>query len=248
MNNNCKFLWVNASPSFKQFHRRLLNSLAKVVEIEFWEYYQTPDESGSIDESVILLRAYLEYSNQPVHLIGHGIGGVIALSYARRYPAQIRSLTLLSVAAQPATTWHSYYYHRLRSSPYNRDRTLRSVASDLFPQTCVSHIHSLVDRLERDLLASPSSHSLFQSDFLSQGGVPMPLMVCGSREDPVITESGLYEWKSYLKSTDRMWLCPEGGHFFHHFHAEFIAYYIQQFWCQVEPALELEQSVHLEFG
>ena len=78
-----KFIWISASPSLKYFHRRLLNSLSKVVEIELWEYYQTLDESSSIDSAINLLHQYLAQTNCPVHLIGHGIGGIIALGYAR---------------------------------------------------------------------------------------------------------------------------------------------------------------------
>jgi pimeloyl-ACP methyl ester carboxylesterase len=243
-----KVLWVSASPSLKYFHRRLLNSLAKVAEIELWEYFQTLDEGSSIDSGINLLREHLSESSQPVHLIGHGIGGTIALGYARMYPAQVASLTLLSVAVQPAIDWHSYYYAQLHLMPSSRDCVLRSIASNLFPHTSASHIRDLVDRLNRDLVEAPSNHSLFRLDTLAIGSVTMPLMVCASQDDPVITASALYGWNNYLKSSDTIWRSSTGGHFFHHYHAELTSYQIQQFWGKLEPELALYQLAHAELN
>lgn len=243
-----KCLWVNASPSLKCFHRRLLNNLSKVIEVEFWEYYQTLDEGSSIGGGINLLREYLANSDQPVHLIGHGIGGAIALGYARIYPDQVASLTLLSVAVQPAINWHSYYYAQLHFMPSSRECILRSIASNLCPQTNASHIHDLVDRLERDLVEAPSNHSLFRLETLAVGSVKMPLMICGSQDDPVITSSALYGWNSYLKLSDTIWRSEAGGHFFHHSHAEVTSYQIQHFWQKLEPGLGLYQLAHAEFN
>ena len=151
-----KFLWVSASPSLKYFHRRLLNNLSKVVKLEFWEYYQTLDEGSSIEGAIDLLQEHLDNSECPVHLIGHGVGGTIALGYARIYPTKVASLTLLSVAVQPAINWHSYYYAQLQSLPLSRKCLLKSISGNLFPDACARHVCDLVDRLERDLIEAPS--------------------------------------------------------------------------------------------
>ena len=248
MNHQSKFIWISASPSLKQLHRRLLNNLSKIVEIEFWEYYQTLDEGSSIDGAVKLLREYLVHSDRPIHLIGHGIGGEIALGYARLYPSNIASLTLLSVAIQPAINWHSYYYARLHSSPFDREYILRSIAVNLFPDGCTSYIHGLVERLRRDLVEAPSNHSLFQLNIASEGGVEMPLLICGSQNDPVITESSLSDWRHYLKSSDSIWKSTEGGHFFHHFHPELVSNKIESFWQQLETGLGINQLISVELN
>lgn len=232
-----KFLWINASPSLKYFHRRLLNNLSKVVEIELWEYYQTPDEGSSIDSAIKLLHKYLATANCPVHLIGHGIGGIVALGYARKYSGQVASLTLLSVAVQPAIDWHSHYYTQLKSLPSSRECILRSIATSLFPDTCASHIHGLAERLDRDLVEAPSNHSLFRLDILAEGSVNMPLMICGSQDDPVVSSLALSSWHSYLKQEDKLWHSATGGHFFHHFHAELTSHQIQQFWRKLKPEM-----------
>jgi pimeloyl-ACP methyl ester carboxylesterase len=243
-----KFLWISASPSIKYFHRRLLHQLAKFVEIEFWEYYQTLDEASSIDSAIDLLSKYLADSDRPVHLIGHGIGGAIAFGYARKYPARVCSLTLLSVAVQPGINWHSYYYAQFRSLPFSRECILKSVASNLFPFTCADRIRNLVVRLERDLVEAPSNHSLFRIDILAEGGVKMPLMICGSQDDPVISSPALYGWTSHFKSTDKIWHSSIGGHFFHHFHPELVSCQIQDFWKKLEPELSSNRLTYVEFN
>ena len=243
-----KVLWVSASPSLKYFHRRLLNSLSKVVEIEFWEYYQTLDESSSIDGAIDLLQEYLSQSDVPVHLIGHGIGGVIALGYARKYPPKVTSLTLLSVAVQPGNNWHSYYYTQLQSFPCDRNYMLRSIAIDLFPGICSTHVRDLADRLERDLVEAPSNCSLFGIDTLPKCGVDMPVMVCASQDDPVITSPALYGWSHHFKNNDKIWRSATGGHFFHHFHSDLVSCQIQKFWQKLEPELVLHQLARAEFN
>ena len=248
MNHQSKFIWISSSPSLKQLHRRLLNELSKCVEIELWEYYQTLDEGSSIDTAVKLLREYIIQSDRPVHLIGHGVGGTIALEYSRKYPSQIASLVLLSVSVQPAINWQSYYYTQLRSLPSSRDCILRSIAVNLFPYSCASHVNGLIERLRQDLVESPSSHSLFQLNILAEGGVEMPLLVCGGQDDPVVPESALYGWIHYFKSSDTIWRSAEGGHFFHHFHSELVSDRIQCFWQQFEPELVPNRLKHMELN
>ncbi len=76
----------------------------------------------------------------------------------------------------------------------------------------------------------------------------MPLMICGSQDDPVISLTTLYGWNSYLKSSDKIWRSATGRHFFHHFRSELVGYEIQQFWQKLEPELVLQQIAHAEFN
>jgi pimeloyl-ACP methyl ester carboxylesterase len=248
MTDRSKFVWVSASPSLKYFNRRLLSHLSQVIKVECWEYSQTLDEGSSIEGAVKLLDEYISKSADAVHLIGHGVSGVIALVYARRYPSKVASLTLLSVAVRPGINWHSYYYDRLWSSPQQRDLILKSVSSDLFPDTSARHVCDLVDRLERDLVESPSSHSLFQSSILPSGGVEMPLMVCASQADPVIKLAASYGWTNYLKPGDKIWHSSTGGHFFQHMHSEVVSYHIQNFWQELEPEIAFHQLIKVELN
>ena len=230
MSNSFDVLWLNVSPSLKCFDQPLLRYLAGQVNIARWEYYQTLDEPSSLKKAVTLLSDYLKERDRPVHLIGHGMGGVLGLIYARRYPKRVQSLALLAVASQPAATWQAHYYVQRQLLPCSRQRILAQTVRSLFGSQLPYPAKDLVRALARDLEASPSPHSLFKLVNLLTGGVSMPLMVCGCKTDPVVDPISLAGWLPWLKQEDYLWECPEGRHFFHFFHPQQVAEQILDFW------------------
>jgi pimeloyl-ACP methyl ester carboxylesterase len=232
MKHDYQFLWINVSPALKIFHRNLFNYLAKDFKIGIWEYHQTVDESSTMSNAQDLLHEYISNSEQPVHLIGHGMSGTLALRYARSHPKNVASLSLLSVPVQPAIDWQSYYYYHLRSLPYARSCILRLMASSLFPEACPGCIQHVANRLDRDLLEAPSDHSLWKFDLLPQGGVEMPLFLAAA-EDDVIAKGILFtDWLEHLKQEDEICHHKTGGHFFHHWQTAAVGLQIQEFWQQ----------------
>jgi pimeloyl-ACP methyl ester carboxylesterase len=189
-------------------------------------------QEASVDKAVTLLYDFLKNNNRRVHLIGHGIGGIIALLFARKYPQFARSLTLLSVAAQPANTWHTHYYQQLKLLDISHKKLMTNIARDLFQDELPCCANKLIAILNKDLDTSPLMHSLFKVVSLPKGGVSIPLMVCGSQTqtDAVINYQALHDWKRYLKTEDIIWNCPQGGHFFHYFHPEEVGEKILTFW------------------
>jgi hypothetical protein len=250
MSKNPDVIWLNASPSLRWIDQPLLRHLVRCRPIAQWEYSQSLDEASSLDTSVELLHEYV--MSRPVgaedvvpriHLAGHGISGVVGLLYARRFPQHVRSLTLLSIAAQPAATWHTHYYVQRQLLPYSRARLLAQTVGSLFEATPPHLIGSFVKALERDLEESPNGHSLFRLTNLTKGGIAAPLLVGGSYTDPIASPETLCEWQSYLKPDDAMWMYPKGRHFFHYFHPQAVSDRIQAFWqaseqC-VDPTLSL---------
>jgi pimeloyl-ACP methyl ester carboxylesterase len=229
-----QFLWISTNPSLQCFHRHILNLLGREFSLKYWEYTQTPDEPGSLEVALSLLHEYIQTSDQPVHLIGHGLGGVLALSYARRYPDRVASLVLISVAVQPSVTWQTYYYHHLAQATCSRDFVLQVVASWLFRISSTRYIQHLADRLDRDLLEAPSNTSLLQKDQpLSQGSILQPLLVCGAADDPVLMGDIFTDWSHHLKPEDRLYHHHTGGHFFHHQYADEVGIKIINFWRQL---------------
>jgi pimeloyl-ACP methyl ester carboxylesterase len=232
---NPSVIWLNASPSLRWVDQPLLRHLVQYGPIAQWEYTQSLDEASSLDRSIELLHEYImsRQSDAEIptfHLAGHGISGVVGLLYARRFPQYVRSLSLLSVAAQPAATWHTHYYVQRHLLPYSRARLLAQTVSSLFEVTSVRSGHSLVKALERDLEASPNGHSLFHLKNLARGGINAPLLIGGSYTDPVASLETLFEWQSYLKPSDELWIHPKGRHFFHHSHPQAVSNRIQAFW------------------
>jgi pimeloyl-ACP methyl ester carboxylesterase len=237
MSKNPNIIWLNASPSLRWVDQPLLRHLVQSRPIAQWEYYQSLEEASSLDTAVELLHQYLMSrptdaadNRSGVHLAGHGISGVVGLLYARRFPQYVRSLTLLSVAAQPAATWHTHYYFQRQFLLYSRARLLAQNVCSLFGDIPNHLVRSFVQALERDLEESPNGHSLFRLSNLTKGGIAAPLLICGSDTDPVVSPETLSEWKSYLKPTDAMWTYSKGRHFFHYYHPQAVSDRIQAFW------------------
>jgi pimeloyl-ACP methyl ester carboxylesterase len=228
-------LWINVSPSLSPFDQPLLRHLSRRQPIAQWSYEQGPDESCSLEIPLTLLHDYLKRRSRPVHLLGHGLSGAIALLYARRHPARVRSLTLLAVAEQPAVTWQAHYYVQRYLLPCSAERLLARLAKSLFRRSaelCPGPIllRRLVQTLQQDLITAPLLHSACHIEPLPQGGVQVPLLLCGAQQDCVVHPEALNDWSRWLKPGDRSWLCPEGSHFFHYTQAEVVAKQVAGFW------------------
>jgi pimeloyl-ACP methyl ester carboxylesterase len=229
-----KVLWINVSPSLKRLDGELLRELSQTHQVTHWQYVQEHDEATSIATPIALLHEYIQSVDRPLHLVGHGISGIIALLYARQYPAKVRSLALLAVAAQPAINWHSHYYIQRQLMPCTQTQLLAQIAQSLLGNPLPYPPKSIVNALEKDLAFSPSPHSLYQVTTLPEGGISVPLMVCNAADDFVVTPPLARCWTEYFKPGDTLWQCPEGRHFFHYHHPELVSQHLSKFWRQVQ--------------
>jgi pimeloyl-ACP methyl ester carboxylesterase len=234
MSNSPDVLWLNTSPSLKDFDRLLLRHLAQHYLTAQWEYQQTLDEASCLEIALVLLHDYLKPFDRPIHLIGHGMSGVVGLLYARRYPERVRSLTLLSVGAHPAIDWQAHYYAQRQLLPCSRYILLAQMVASLFGPQTRSMTRYLVRRLEKDLDESLSLHTLFKHGSIPPDGVAVPLMVCASEDDTVVPPTEFAHWQNWLKPGDRYWQCPSGRHFFHYFHPRLVGNEILDFWQSLD--------------
>jgi pimeloyl-ACP methyl ester carboxylesterase len=229
-------LWLNVSASFQRFDQAFLKTLAHHIDISHWAYRQTPDEPSSLAIALDLLHDFMATQSGPLHLIGHGTGGLVGLLYARQCPERVRSLTLLSVGVNPMVDWQSRYYAQLEALPCSRQRVLAQMAYTLFGHQARPLVSGWVRLLEQDLAHSPSPHSFWKRHNSFPGQVPVPLMVCGSEDDAVVDPVQIQGWQPWLKPGDRLWQCPGGRHFFHAAHPDVVAQEVLKFW-QVPTAL-----------
>ncbi|MGD1803893.1 alpha/beta fold hydrolase [Dapis sp. BLCC M126] len=223
-------LWLNTSPSLQIFNQRLIRYLSRKVLIAEWDYLQTPDDPCVPDIAVTLLHDYLKSINKPIHLIGHSTSGLVGLMYARKYPERVKSLTLLSVGVHPTVDWQAHYYVHRHLLPCSREISLANMVKSLFGEQDRKITQNLVRILERDLDLSPSPHSLLKRQSMIPREVPVPLMVCGSHDDVIIDPNLIQGWQPFLKPEDRIWECPEGRYFFHHFSPLNVAKPLLEFW------------------
>lgn len=230
-------IWINVSQSLRMFDRSLISILSHKLLVTEWQYCQTQDEPTSLSKAMSLLHSYMEKREYPVHLLGHGTGGLLALLYASRYPEKVLSLTLLSVGVYPAVDWQAHYYVQSSLLPCPRHVILSQTVRSLFGNLSQESIIKYRRILEQDLDESLSPHSLYKRVSVPPIEVSVPLFVCGSRNDVVIDQKSLYGWQPYLKSGDRIWQCPSGGYFFHYFYPLEVSTQIVDFWkfAQVIP-------------
>ena len=236
-------LWLSVSPSLRCFDQRLLARLTKVATVRRWEYCQTVDEPCCIQSMVTALHEYVSdraaletsFGNIPsqIHLAGHGVSGIVALIYAQRFPDQIASLTLLSVAAKPAINWQAHYYALRQLLPCSREMILAQMTRLLFGQQPARFTKALSQLLAHDLDSNLTLHSLAHHTQVAAGQVAMPLLVCNGQIDAVVgalNDAHWQAWQRDRRSDFRLWHCPEGNHFFHFYHAKAVAETMSAHW------------------
>jgi pimeloyl-ACP methyl ester carboxylesterase len=233
-------LWLTTSPELKYFDKQLLSNLSRETSIAQWEYHQSPDEPNSLYVAVTLLHDYLKWHNRPVHLIGHSIGGLLGLLYARTHPERVKSLTLLSVGVNPGIDWHSHYYVQRKLLPCSRELILSQMVYTLFGYQSECTRKKLIKILEKDLDNSASPHSLYKHVSIPPIPVSVPLFVCGSEDDTIVDQQQIQGWQNFVKQNTeassplfRLWQCPQGGHFFHYFYPEMVGKQIVEFWDSI---------------
>jgi pimeloyl-ACP methyl ester carboxylesterase len=87
-------VWLSTSSSLQCLAQPLLNCLTQ-VGVRLWQYEQQQDGECSLEAARLALHDYLNPLCQPIHLIGHSIGGLLGLLYTQQYPETVKSLTLL---------------------------------------------------------------------------------------------------------------------------------------------------------
>lgn len=223
-------VWVSASRAFQSFHEPILNGLSQNRTVACWEYSHNLDEGISLDLGLELLGNYLKSQTEPLHLIGHSTGGLLALLYARKHPEKVRSLTLLGVGAHPAVDWQAHFYTLLGSLACHRQVIISQMVRNIFGSQSKPQHKRLLGILEKDLKDSLSPHTLWQRVSVTPGAASVPMLVCGSKDDLIVDPNQLHGWKSMLKEGDRLWQSEDGGHFFHYYRPEPAAREIISFW------------------
>jgi pimeloyl-ACP methyl ester carboxylesterase len=236
MSNSPQIIWLSTSPSLQRFNQPLLRYLSQSVPTLQWEYHQTEDEPCCFNTALDLLHNYLKGCDCPIHLAGHGTGGLLGLLYARQYPEFVQSLSLLSVGVHPAVDWQAHYYVHRQLLSCSRDAILTQMVTHLFGQQKQFAVCKLRRLLKQDLDYSLSPHTLFKRVSVPSGNVPMPLMICGGEDDIVIDPNQLHGWRDHFKPSDRLWVCPDGSHFFHCFQPEAVGQKLLEFWASVSAS------------
>ena len=77
-----------------------------------------------------------------------------------------------------------------------------------------------ISYFEHDLAWSPCPHSWFRMSDSRDEGVEVPLLICSSKTDFVVSHIVMRRWSKFLKKGVCLWKCQDGRHFFYHFYPE----------------------------
>lgn len=237
-------LWLSVSPKLRRFDQRLLVQLTRQTPMKHWEYHQTADEPCSLTTATVLLHDFLKHRDRPIHLIGHGISGVVGLYYAQQHPERVKSLTLLSVGANPAVSWHAHYYALRQLLPCSRAMILAQMTRLLFGPQTLPLTSAFVELLQQDLDESLTLHSLAgHTNSLAVQAIEPPLLVCHGGLDVVLDPNMQIQWQLLFKPCDRRWTCAEGRHFFHYEYPQQVAAVIHDYWQSLSPPMPKSASL-----
>ena len=233
MANTPDALWLCVNPKLRKMDQRLYQQLNRQTNVRFWNYHQAADQPCCVEAALALLHRYIRKQSKQMHLIGHGLSGVLGLLYARMYPHYFKSLTLLSVGVNPAVGWSAHYYTMRNLLPCSREMTLAQVVRMLFgplsSEQTKRWVKLLADILDHEL----THHSLVQHNGFAPGGIAIPLLVCNGAHDAVVDPNAHEQWQEWLKPGDRLWSCPQGRYFFHHDYPQRSSEEIFSFWEQI---------------
>jgi pimeloyl-ACP methyl ester carboxylesterase len=221
---------ISTSQSLQRFDLPLLRSLSRQYPVAQWQFCQDLDRPIDLDVAIASLHDYLQTCQDQVHLVGHGIAGLVGWLYTRQYPDRVRSLTLLSVGVNLATSWHSHYYEQRQLMCCSRETILTRSAFYLFGYRDKEILYWLANLLKEDLDNSLIPHSIYAPTYILPTALSVPMLVCGAVDDYVIGEQGYKKWKSYFKDSDRLWISQHGKHFFHYSQSQSVSKQIHNFW------------------
>ena len=221
---------ISTSQSLQRFDLPLLRSLSKQYPVAQWQFCQDPDQPIDLNLAIASLHDYLQTCEGAVHLVGHGVAGLLGWLYSRQYPERVRSLTLLSVGVNLATSWHSHYYEQRQLMCCSRETILTRNAFYLFGYRDKEILNWLANLLKEDLDNSLIPHSIYAPTYILPTPLSVPMLVCGAIDDHVIGEQGYKKWRSYFKESDRLWLSQYGKHFFHYSQSQSVSKQIHNFW------------------
>ncbi|MDQ3280070.1 MAG: alpha/beta fold hydrolase [Acidobacteriota bacterium] len=90
-----------------------------------------PDIPPSFRETTSLLARWLETFGEPVHLVGHSMGGQLSIRLAAERPDLVRSLMLVNSAGMPFRIAPLAHMRELPKPPYGAPEILRILVPDL---------------------------------------------------------------------------------------------------------------------
>jgi len=237
-------LWIDLQPTLYCLNKRVGQRLSRDIGVKRWSFQLDPDEFCMESTVHSMLKTTLESMDEPTHLIGHGLSGVITCEFAHRYPELVESVTLLSVDTLSVNQWSSHYLRMRQQLVFSRDQILKQLSSLLF-HVKSSQVKAAFPRLLKACL----DNELIQGSIANHDrpgsltSPQVPTLVINGHDDVVVDRKAQQRWERQLKPGDCYHSLPGGRHFFQFSHAELTATLIRSFLDMVPGATAMD-SLH----
>lgn len=207
-------MWHPLAPELKGRYRRLSLDLPGHGRSEDLGHVNTMAELAE------LLRDLLKHLRlRKVVLIGHSMGGYVALAFAEAYPYLVKAMILLNSSARPDDEERKLNRRRaIELMKRNFPRYVAQAIPNMFSEANRSLLHESVEALKKSALQTTLKGSIAAQEgmilrpdrevLLHFAG--FPILFVASKEDPVIPESRSVE---QTRDSRAELLLIEGGHF-----------------------------------
>lgn len=166
--------------------------------------FDLPAEFTNIAHLSSLLHEFVEWHNlRDVHLVGHAIGGQVALRYAHDHPRNVNRIVLTgstglfdSIDFKAATSARSYDYvdERVRSAFYHSDEAPNALVDEIY-----ATIHSKPRRLNIKSLMRSSKQSTVEV-FLNN--LHHPVMLLWGLQDKITPPEVALHFHDFLRNSE----------------------------------------------
>ena len=229
MTNNILFLELNQSLAC--FSNKLAKQLArKQLNVKRWCFHLDPDEVCTLETILGFLETSIREARSAPILIGHGIGGILANTFAQRHPSLIQGIVLLSTDSITEYTWQAQYHEIRKMLPNAREDVLIHLSQLLTGQQCPGFIKATSGLLKKSLDEEYSLSSLMTSELTTKCQPHnVPMLVINGDDDFIVDRNSEKRWQPFLKRGDRYVSVPKGRHFMQHTHAQEVSCAINSF-------------------
>ena len=242
--NRPEVLWVDLQPTLYCLNKRVSQRLSRDIGVKRWSFQLDPDEFCMESTVHSMLKTTLESMAEPIHLIGHGLSGIISCEFAHNHPELVESVTLLSVDTLSINQWSSHYLGMRRQLACSREQILKHLSTLLF-EVKSSQVKAAFPRLLQACL----DNELIQGSIVnldhpgSLSSPQVPTLVINGHDDFVVDRMAQQRWEEQLKPGDCYHSLQGGRHFFQFSHAELTATLIRSFLDMV-PGSSAMESLH----
>lgn len=207
------FMWESIASVLSKRYRVLAVDLLGHGKSECYGYIHTME-----DQADMLFALLSDLRLRKVSIIGHSMGGYVALAFAELYPDHVRSLTLLNSSAQADSTERQLNRDRaIEVVKKNSNAFIRMATHNLFDKESHQKFAKEIETFTNQALQTPlqgiiasleGMKTRIDREALLHFG-PYPKMMVASANDTIIS---LHDIEEQVKDTEVHFHIVPGGH------------------------------------